>query len=322
MLTRTIAALAARLRLVSNLDLIYDARYFSPGRMESLLTDYDQIADDPAAEPDATLYILDDAVAPTVSVQARTALARGPFASLEEEMADKRYTLLGNQGLVYRYLLFLLAEAHGIHSFHANALYDPAEDTLTIVLGGAASGKSPVLLAGVRKGLQVFGTELVHLEADQGTFVWHRAAAIDNIRPQSLAADFPDLLERLALPPGWEEIPPGAKYPLDLSAFAVPTQSLHNPRLRFLLPRVEAGRARPVVERLGPPGALAKLLFDNASEKIGSSFTLYNRLALPGFDTPSLAERRLATMVRLVAEAEIARAEMVLAEPRYFLEVL
>src|SRR5450756_47973 len=55
---RTIATLDARLELVSNLDLIFDPRYFSLGKMESLLTDFGHIADVPAEEPpDATLYV-------------------------------------------------------------------------------------------------------------------------------------------------------------------------------------------------------------------------------------------------------------------------
>jgi hypothetical protein len=320
---RKVGTIAARVDLVSELAIIYEPRYFTAGTTESLLTDYREIIELPEnTVTDGSLTIIEDAAVSCIDVNYNKVTARGPFRQLEDAMADKRYTLLGNQGLMYRFLLFLLEEFHSIYSFHANALYNPSTHTLTIVLGGAATGKSPALLAGVVKGLEVFGTELVHMQLTDKGLMFYKSSTIDNIRLQAITEDFPELIKRLTLPSDGKVSSPSGKYPVDLSAFGAKEQAICTPNVRLVLPRTEAGRVHPIIDRIDKAGTLIKLLFDNASEKISASFTLYNHMAASGFDNPQLASRRFLAMRRLVEEGCISQASMILAQPRYFLEVL
>jgi len=320
---RIIKILNARIELVSNTELIHAPNYFSLTDVESLLSDYAPFEElPPDARPDGSILILDEDCAPCIQVNGALAVARGPFAKLEKTMQDKRYTLLGNQGLLYRFIMYILESAHATYSFHANALYNEQRNELFVVFGGAASGKSPALMAGLANGLKVFGTELVHFSVADKAFHFYQSSCLDNIRPQCIHEDFPELLTTLAVPDCQGFSSPSSKFLLDMRHFAAPEPTLTSPRLRLIIPRVEAGRS-PVIQVTTDDQALvAKMLFDNLSEKIAASFTMYNCMASSGLDTPLLAARRLSAVQALLRAAGGPWVETCLAPPRHFLEVL
>lgn len=323
MYRRIIKILNARIELVSNTDLIHVPNYFSLKDVESLLSDYASVEDlSPETEPDGSIVILDEAGPPSMHVNDTLAVVRGPFSAMEESMQDKRYTLLGNQGLLYRFIMYILEKKYSIYSFHANALYDEMRDTLFVVFGGAASGKSPALMAGLYNGLKVFGTELVHFSVSGKTFHFYQSSCLDNIRPQSIHDDFPELLPKLNVPACQGFSSPSSKFLLDMRHFAASKPVLTSPRLRLIMPRVEAGRSPVIVSKTADQGLVAKMLFDNLAEKIAASFTMYNCMAGNGFDTPFLASRRLEAVQALLRASGGPQAETYLAPARYFLEVL
>jgi hypothetical protein len=320
---RVIKVLEARVELLANTPLIHKQSYFSITDVESLLSDYASIEDLPMdTSSDGTIVILDGPCSPEVVVKGNMAVARGPFEQLEAGMADKRYTLLGNQGLLYRFLLYLLEDVYQIFSFHANALYNQEKHELTVVFGGAASGKSPALMAGLRNGLTVFGTELVHFGLSAGNIRFYRSSALDNIRPQSINDDFPELRSSLKVPANEGFKSPSQKFLLDMRAFAAPFEVLDNPRLRMIVPHVEVGRKPVIATKVTDRSLMAKMLFDNLSEKISASFTMYNSIATCGLDSPLGAARRFAAVQSLLAKVNIQAVEVYLAPARYFLEVL
>jgi len=320
---RSIKILNARIELRSNFEILNAPNYFSVTDVESLLSDYASVEDmPPETEPDGSIVILDEDCAPNLHVNDTQAVAIGSFAKLENAMQDKRYTLLGNQGLLYRFIMYILEKQYSIYSFHANALYDEHRDTLFVVFGGAASGKSPALMAGLLNGLKVFGTELVHFSVTGDTFQFYQSSCLDNIRPQSIHDDFPELLSKLAVPAIQGFSSPSSKFLLDMRHFAASKPILASPRLRLIMPRVEVGRTPAVVMNTEDQGLVAKMLFDNLSEKIAASFTMYNCMAHGGFDTPLLATRRLSAAEALLRAAGALKVETYLAPARYFLEVL
>lgn len=320
---RVIKILNARIELVSNTDLIHSPNYFSFTDVESLLSDYASVQDLPEdAEVDGSILILDEDVPADMHVRDNFAVARGPFAAMEKNMRDKRYTLLGNQGLLYRFIMYILEKKYGIHSFHANALYSEERDELFVVFGGAASGKSPALMAGLCNGLKVFGTELVHFSAGNGEYRFYQSSCLDNIRPQSIRDDFPELLTRLTVPSSTGFSSPSSKFLLDMRQFSASRAVLESPRLRLIVPRVESGRDPVIISRAEDQGLVAKMLFDNLAEKIAASFTMYNSMASCGLDTPQLAMRRLSAVQALLRAAKSPHVETYLAPARHFLGVL
>ncbi|MDR2161232.1 MAG: hypothetical protein LBO77_03725 [Desulfovibrio sp.] len=320
---RLIKILNAKIELMASFPIIHASNYFSTTDVESLLSDYRNVEDLPADTAcDGVIIIIDAPGEPFLCFSGNEVAARGPFAALEREMKDKRYTLLGNQGLLYRFLLYILEKEHGIFSFHANALYHEGRNELFVVFGGAASGKSPALLAGLCNGLKVVGTELVHFSMDKGGCSFYRSSCLDNVRPSCISEDFPELLERLRVPGTRGFSSPSSKFLLDMRMFGEPRERLDNPKLRLVVPKVEAGRSPAIADRVADTGLKRKMLFDNLSEKIGASFTMYNSMACTGFDNPMLAGRRLHVAEALLAAAGQPDIEIYLASPRYFLEVL
>lgn len=107
--SRIMKVLDVVVALYANTDLIRKGNYFSFTDVESLHSDFQAIEDIVTDVPvDGTLIILDMPCAPEVHAAGDTVVVRGPFGQLEEAMSDKRYTLLGNQGLLYRFLLYQL----------------------------------------------------------------------------------------------------------------------------------------------------------------------------------------------------------------------
>ena len=108
---------------------------------------------------------------------------------------------------------------------------------------------------------------------------------------------------------------------LDMQAFKT-RGPIANPRLRLIIPKVEAGRSPVISDKIFDDGAKTKALFDNLSEKIGASFSMYNCMACNGFDCLELSRRRLTAARDLLEAAGSPAVETYLASPRYFLEVL
>lgn len=323
MYTRVIKVLEASIKLLSNIQLITYENYFSTKHVESLLSDFGEITDlSIDSESDSCFIVLNSQDETDIIIDENKAIAIGDFFNFEQQTEDKRYTLLGNQGLLYRLILSTLERKYGIYSFHANALYNESSHELTIFFGGAGSGKSPALMAGLCKDLKVFGTELVHFSVKDGDLKFYRSACLDNIRPQSIHEDFPELSSVLNVPSCENFHSPSSKFLLDLRAYAAQEAVLKSPTLRLIIPKVEMGRYPVINIREKNLDNMTKLIFDNLSEKIGSSFTMYNRIAVPGFDNAKQAFYRLQAARLLIQTAVLQSVELFIAPARYFIEVL
>jgi len=324
---RAIRIVHARLGLVSNnRDLLTRSEYFSDRVPQSLLTDYHRVDDVPwdgaPAEVDAEIRIIDTpGLEPAITLEPDRVLAVGDWTALEASNSDRRYSLFGNLGFLFRYVIHALERHHDTWSFHASAMVDDKGD-LWLIPGGAGAGKTVFLLEGLSRGWTIFSTEMTHLRLTPGGYEFYKGSLFDNIRLGTLLYDFPAVTERLgfAVPPA--EDPWGAKIALDLGHVQTPADTLVSPSLRVVSPKVESGRDRAVVTPIDRREKLVKLLFDNATEKHGGTVLLYDRLPLPSLDTPALMARRLAAMCGLVDRATIKSARSTLCGARNCMEGL
>jgi hypothetical protein len=324
---RAIRIVHARLGLVSNnRELLTRSEYFTDRVPQSLLTDYHRVDDvpwdgDPAAV-DAELRIIDTpGLPPAIALEPDRVLAVGDWTALEAANSDRRYSLFGNLGFVFRYAIHALERHHDTWSFHASAMVDDKGD-LWLIPGGAGAGKTVFLLEGLTRGWTIFSTEMTHLRLTAAGYEFYKGSLFDNIRLGTLLYDFPAVLERLGttLPPSRD--PWGAKIALDLGHVQTPADVLMSPSLRIVSPKVESGRDRAVVTPIERREKLVKLLFDNATEKHGNTVLLYDRLAVPSLDTPASMARRLGAMQALVERATIKSARSTLCGARNCLEGL
>ena len=155
----------ARIGIVSNNEkLITEPRYFEGQILESLLTDIHSIDPIPYSEDlDAYFIAIDDPkVEPQVKVTEKVLFATGDFTRYERECSDNRYSLFGNLGLFFKYLLVTLERRHQVYSFHASSMFSPSRNTLLLVVGGAGAGKTVFLLKGLEDDWQIFSTEMTH----------------------------------------------------------------------------------------------------------------------------------------------------------------
>jgi hypothetical protein len=326
---RAIQIVHARLGLVSNNGpLIHRAEYFRDRVPQSLLTDYHRVDDVPWDElhpVDARIDVVDAAgAAPAITLGPDRVLAVGDWTACEAAASDRRYTLFGNLGFLFRYAIYALERYHDTWSFHASAMVDDKGD-LWLIPGGAGAGKTVFLLEGLGRGWTIFSTEMTHVRLTGGGYEFYKGSLFDNIRLGTLLYDFPRVLERLGLTlPELSSIgdPWGTKIALDLGHVQTPADVLLSPSLRIVAPKVESGRDRAIVGRLDRREKLVKLLFDNATEKHGGTVLLYDRLPLPSLDTPELMTRRLAAMRGLVERATIKSARTTLCGARNCLEGL
>jgi hypothetical protein len=305
--------------LTSNEDtLIDDPKYFRDVTWECLLNDYYEflpVADDTPLDGELLIY---DCERPALEITLQDSLAiiAGPIRVLERQAKDRRFALLGTQGYLYRFVLYILERSKGIYSFHSNALYDEASNTLVISMGGAGAGKTPVLLSGIERGWKVFSTELTHATIEGGQCVFYKGGIYDNVRVGNLTEDFPAVQAQLGVPLPQVSDVWATKVCMDLSAAEAKPDRLVNPNVRILFPRIEAGWDQPILSPVTTRASLQKALYDNASEKVGTSFLLYESVPVSGFDSPELARKRFEAMGRLLDTMQLERAEALLSSAR------
>ena len=319
---RAVKIVEARMGIVSNSEkLITEPRYFEGQVMESLLTNIQSIEPIPYTNDlDAYFIALDEPnVQPQVTVTEKVLLATGNFTRYEKECSDNRYSLFGNLGLYFKYLLVTLERYDHIYSFHASSMFSPSRNTLLLVVGGPGAGKTVFLLKGLEDDWQIFSTEMTHFTfTDQG-YVFYMGSLYDNIRLGNLIYDFPEAQERLKV-----EIPDVAdpwdhKITIDMRNIAAERQYL-NPCVTIVDARIESGRDVPIVKTITRKEKIAKLLFDNATEKFGFPFILYDRIPVESLDTPDLMTRRLQVMYRFVEEVNLNPVKSILAGPKNCME--
>jgi len=323
MYRRGIEVLCARLGLISNnRELIYKSEYFSDQVQQSLLTDFHQILEvEWCLDLDTQIYVIDEKDAqPSIAWDEDRVVAVGDFTALEERALDRRYTLFGNLGFLYRYIIYTLEKHHQTYSFHASAMYDEEHGELWLIPGGAGAGKTVFLLSGLTRGFTIFSTEMTHLKITERGYEFYKGSLFDNVRVGNLTVDFPEAIERLHLSIPEVKDVWSTKIALDLKGVEASSDVLHDPPLHVIHPKVESGRERAIVAEIGGKERLVKLLFDNATEKQGQTVLLYESLPVPSLDTPALMRERLKAIKELVERAQIKTAKATLCGARNCME--
>jgi len=269
-------------------------KLFFSASFESLLTDFHAIEPIEYRDEGLDFYVtMTDVPGKPVEIQVsdREIQLAGSILQATEQASDLRYTLFGNEGLVFRYILMMLEKKHGIYSLHACSLYNEQANHLYIAAGATGSGKSCLLAKGLELGLKLFSAEMTHFYLDHGP-IFYKGAVVDNIRIGNLKYSYPFLLERLKgqLPETDDEW--GRKVAVDLREMQTASDTIHSPKITLILPRVEEGRRNNFTSRLKDKRVMQKALFDNISEKIASNMLLYDSIPTGGLDSPTLMRNR------------------------------
>lgn len=286
-----------------------------PFKVQSLLTDFKAVEEIPySQQADGSISILEvPEERPRYQLSGTRAVFKGRFAELSGRASDPRFSFWGNQGFLYRFTLFLLEKGHLIYNLHACALHQAENNRLFIVAGGAGSGKTVFLLSGLEHGLTLFSTETVHFKKEGRRFRWFMGSLVDNIRIGTLRHHFPRFLDSpsLSAENEWHN-----KIAVDLSRYRCWEESLVDPEVIILFPRIEEGRGDFVLCPVTDPRKRAKALFDNISLKRSETFLLYDQLPVLGLDRPELAQARLASSGQLAGHKNTVFCATVLASPR------
>ncbi len=100
----------------------------------------------------------------------------------------------------------------------------------------------------------------------------------------------------------------GHKFAIDMTPVAVEADSLVNPKISVVFPKVEMGRGDPEISDVPKRRGLRRQLFDNLTEKIDSTLLLYDELPVQGFDSPELGKSRLAFVDEFVDHIRDSRS--------------
>lgn len=303
---RAFSLLGVEIGLVSNYRAILrDDEYFMGigTKLHSLLSNFHKLAEIPFSPLHHAYVVLvdSDSLPFSSSMTDRELYISGPIRRLEETAVDKRASIFGNMGLFSKFAIQIL-ERQGVYSFHATAFYKRASGQLFIVLGGTGSGKSTVLLKAIDAGLEVFSTELTHVRRRDGVFEFLKGSVVQNCRVGNLVEDFPSLIERFSVQNVPRENVWQQYLSVDFSSVSTPEDSLRNPSVVILFPRIEADRKRPVVSRMSRQGLDARL-FENFCEKISPPSYLYLTEFVPTVDSQEAVIQRQA-FSRMLASSE------------------
>ena len=136
----------------NNEELIHNPEFWEPGEIQSQVTNWSQIEHCPYG-PDLQAYahFLDRPGLPfEIQADQRELFVQGDLSRLEREGHDKRWFLLGNIGLWFRWAL-TVQERYGIYSLHASSIYKPDDDELLVIVGKAGAGKTVYLLESLER---------------------------------------------------------------------------------------------------------------------------------------------------------------------------
>lgn len=239
-------------------------------------------------------------------------LLKGPISFWEEKCSDKRYTLWGNLGLLYRFTLYLLEKKHDLYSLHACSLYDVEQNHLWIIAGGAGSGKTIFLLSGLEAGLKLFSTETTHFQVKEDKVTWFKGSLLDNVRVRTLEKYFPYFLSSsFPISPPYK-----GKVAIDLSSFQTPFDKVDDlKRVTFIFPHIEEGWSTREERKINNKKEMAQLIYANISSKLSESIILYDSLPIIGWDESALAQKRWEAAKTLLANPVPIRSLAILSSP-------
>ena len=261
---------------------------------ESLLTDFFAV-EEIAYNDNLDFYItmLDNPNMPfKISFLDREIILTGSILKATNDTSDLRFTIFGNEGLLFRYVLAALERDYNIYSFHACSLFDEKTKQLYIIAGGAGSGKTCLILKGLELGLKLFSTEMTHFSFDN-EFTLYKGSLVDNIRVGNLKYSYPLLINKLNLKlpntnDEWSE-----KIAVDLVKEQTKFDLIEKADVIVILPHIEENRHESIVIDVKNRKVTKKALFDNISNKIGETVLLYDIMPINGFDDPILMKYRL-----------------------------
>lgn len=321
---RNVQVVLARIGLVSNSPgLLRLDQYFSEERQErdprlwSFLSALRRADDLPLESPvDVEVTIVDGPNArPGLTWTPDRATISGDFTTWEQTVADRRYTLYGNAGFLAKVSYTTLERVYGVLSFHAVAMYDPRADELYVVVGSAGAGKTITMLEGcLRRGYQVFATEMTHVSIGPDGPTFYKGSLYDNVRVANLN-DFPEAYDALGAPTD-PQTGGDPKLCLSFARIQAEPDVLVNPTVTLLFPRIESERQTSISSEIKSRADLVKLLYENASEMILRPRIYYERLGVGPLYYPDMETHRLRIVEQLVDRSNIRQARSILAGPR------
>ena len=288
-----------------------------PPEYESLLTDFHNVEEIPVVGGfDGEFEIVDEpGKKGRFELNGERCVARGDFTKLVRQTRDMRYSFFGNEGSLYRQTLKMLEDKYGIFSFHACAMYQPKGNKLFLIIGSAGSGKSCFMLRGMPMGLELLTAEMGHFSIDKAGVKFYKGALVDNVRIGNLKYNYPFFLEKLGVKLGCAENEWGKKIALDMGRFQTKRDVIENPQLIMILPRVEQGRKEYFSHVEKDSQKVSRVLFENASEKIGQSVLLFEAVPFVCLDNPKSASRRLGAIQALLDYKKLEKVVSIVSGP-------
>jgi len=283
--------------------------------VKSLLTDFLTVEQIPfSSDLDGYISIEESLDRPSLYFSEDRVRFQGPLSRLTKEASDLRFSLWGNQGLLYRFTLYLLEKKYRIYNIHACALYHEDKNHLYVITGGAGSGKTVFLLSGMEKGLKLFSTETVHFRMEKDSITWFMGSLVDNIRLGTLIHHFPRFLHNIdtqETDDEWQH-----KIALDFSSYKTDFETLNKPSpVTILFPRIEEGREGFHLTPMKDKRKAAQAMFDNISQKLSETVLLYDKIPVLGFDEKDLASARHSATSQLIQNESVVQTASVLSNP-------
>ena len=229
----------------NNKELIYNPIFFEKGEIYSQVTNWENLTPiECSSEMDSNFLLLDDANLPfDIKLEEEKLYIQGDIGRIERDCFDKRWSILGNMGIWFRYIL-RMQENHEIFSLHAASIYKPEQNELVVVAGKAGAGKTVFLLESIIKGYQIFSTEMTYFQIKTKGITFYRGALMDNIRVGCLQFDFPEAADKLGLNLPKVSNPWSHKISVDMHSVTTINNELVNPNLLFIFPRIEKGQEK------------------------------------------------------------------------------
>ncbi|MEM2178259.1 MAG: hypothetical protein QXI49_06215 [Candidatus Methanomethylicaceae archaeon] len=333
--TRAIEIVKAKIGLISNnSSIIYNEEYFEGVKhpivengegwqIHSLQANFHikNIEYNPQ-ELDAYFHVYNyKNIKPIISIKENEVLAIGDWLTLEIKATDKRFSLFGNLGLLFRFTLKLLENKYNIFNFHACALYNEKENKILLALGERGSGKTALLLSAItRSDFKIFATEIVPIELKDDEVIFYKGTLRNNVRIGNLLYDFPEIMEDLKLKFKKIDDPWGTKIQINLEKYAVKEDVIINPEIIIVIPRIEEYNQKCQFNYIKDYNKLKRIFIDNISDRIRSLSIIYDKIPIGEIDNIEATDKRINFVENFLNKAKILKALTLFAGPKNCLD--
>jgi hypothetical protein len=240
------------------------------------------------------VYLIEDQLPlPHFSALPTKLFCVGDFLSINKKYGDVHSII---RYVIYAYILSALERFRSILSCHGSAVYSKERNTVLLFMGTAGAGKTCLLLSAIERGWKIVGNDLVSVAINPEYVTFYAGPATCPVKSHTLKPHLQFLCDSGV---GFDQgkVNRGdwlAADSINLERFAISQETIQDPKVVLVLPRIESSAMNSSLVRLDSYTKMREEIYEYATEKIRTESLMNYRFPVPSFDDQETMFARIA----------------------------